>query len=119
MPEPQNRTPLLPGLQGGLQRLLHKTISPEVTEEHFIAGLEQPEGGADSQWLGISWKKASSQKCENGKARRLCINQRSHLVLGDQMDLGCFCPHLTPALSSAGLQEAPDYQIFGVAQRHQ
>ena len=43
LPEPQDRTSLLPGLHGWPRRLLHKTtyIVGCDTEEHFIAGLEQ------------------------------------------------------------------------------
>lgn len=43
LPEPQDRTSLLPGLHRWPRRLLHKTtyIVGCSTEEHFIAGLEQ------------------------------------------------------------------------------
>jgi len=43
LPEPQDRTSLLPGLHEWPRRLLHKTtyIVGCSTEEHFIAGLEQ------------------------------------------------------------------------------
>jgi len=43
LPEPQDRTSLLPGLHRWPRRLLHKTtyIVGCDTEEHFIAGLEQ------------------------------------------------------------------------------
>ena len=43
LPEPQDRTSLLPGLHGWPRRLLHKTtyVVGCSTEEHFIAGLER------------------------------------------------------------------------------